>query len=356
MNKKDYLNQFNKKKSDFSFFFNKHTSNLKFFQSPPARYRTRAEFGVFLKNSLELTMIKNGEKIFIDNLDICDQNINKIIRLLKKEIVLSNYLKDKLFQVEIQVSRKGKSFVSLIYHKFLDSCWVENAEKLSKKIKSSIIGRSKNQKLVIGKDYVTETYDVNGDKFQVKLYEQCFSQPNPYICDCMLSWIDNITNSENDIVELHCGIGTFTILLSKKFSKVLSTENSRPSIKALQINIKDSCISNVSFGRLSGIETLKALNGKKEFTRLKHLNLDDYKFDTLFLDPPKSGLDSYTLDLIKEINFKKIIYISCGFQSLKSNINYLLSTYFIDKAAFFDQFPFTHHMETGVILKRKVKV
>ena len=354
-NKEEYLIQFDKKKSDFSSFFTNYTDDLEFFQSPPSKFRTRAEFGVVSMNSFNLTMVENDEKILIDQLDICNPSINQIIGHLKKQIVLSDILQEKLFQVEIQVSRKGECFISLIYHKLLDSNWIEKAQILSKKIQSSFIGRSKNQKLVIGKDYVIETYDVNGDKFQIKLYEQCFSQPNPDICDHMLSWVAHTPRSKSDIVELHCGLGTFTIILSQMFSKVLCTENSRPSIKALEINMKDNCISNVAFGRLSGIETLEALNRKREFTRLQHVNLQDYKIDTLFLDPPRSGLDSLTVDLIKEIDFQKLIYLSCNFQSLKSNVLNLLSTYQVEKAAFFDQFPYTDHMETGVILKRKVK-
>ena len=354
-NKEEYLIQFNEKKNDFSSFFTNYTDKLEFFQSPTSKFRTRAEFGVVSMNSFDLTMIKNGEKIFINQLDICNPNINQIIGLLKKQIVLSNTLREKLFQVEIQVSRKSECFISLIYHKFLDPNWIEKAQILSKKIQSSLIGRSKNQKFIIGKDYVIETYNVNGNQFQIKLFEQCFSQPNPEICDHMLSWVARNPKSNSDIVELHCGLGTFTVILSQMFSKVLCTENSRPSIKALEINMKDNCISNVAFGRLSGIETLEALNRKREFTRLQHVNLQDYKIDTLFLDPPRSGLDSLTVDLIKEIEFQKLIYLSCNFQSLKSNVLNLLSTYQVEKAAFFDQFPYTHHMETGVILKRKVK-
>ena len=102
------------------------------------------------------------------------------------------------------------------------------------------------------------------------------------------------------------------------------------------------------------METLEALNEVRVFNRLKHVNLKSLKRDVLFLDPPRSGVDSLSLDLIKQLNFKEIIYLSCGFSSLKSNVNDLLSDYRIEKAAFFDQFPFTDHLEAGVILKKRV--
>jgi tRNA (uracil-5-)-methyltransferase len=244
--------------------------------------------------------------------------------------------------------------VSLIYHKSLDTNWIEDAQNLSSKIGVSIIGRSKKQKLVIGKDFVTETYKAKDQTIKIDLYEQCFSQTNPYICDQMLSWVSEREDLSSHVTELHCGIGTFTALLSNIFSKVLATENSRPSIKALKENLKNNFITNVQFARMSGLETLEALNKVRVFNRLKHVNLKNLKKDVLFLDPPKSGLDSLSLDLIKQLNFKEIIYLSCGFPSLKSNINNLLSDYYIEKAAFFDQFPFTDHLETGVILKKRV--
>ena len=59
-----------------------------------------------------------------------------------------------------------------------------------------------------------------------------------------------------------------------------------------------------------------------------------------------------SLDLIKHLSFNKIIYLSCGFESFKSNLKELLTDYRVTKAAFFDQFPYTDLMETGVILKR----
>ena len=153
-NQEEYLIQFDKKKSNFSSFFSNYTDDIEFFQSPPSKFRTRAEFGVASMNSFNLTMVENGDKIYVDQLDICNPSINQIIGHLRKQIVLSDILQEKLFQVEIQVSRKGECFISLIYHKLLDSNWIEKAQILSKKIQSSFIGRSKNQKLIIFRNLI----------------------------------------------------------------------------------------------------------------------------------------------------------------------------------------------------------
>ena len=168
----------------------------------------------------------------------------------------------------------------------------------------------------------------------------------------MLSWVfDNIQPVENDLMELHCGLGTFTIPLSRYFNKVLATENSRPSIQALQENISSNNIKNVYTARLSGKETLEAFKGVRTFRRLKDIDLEKFKIDSIFLDPPREGLDSSTLESI--IGIKNIIYISCSLNSFKRDLQALKSTHNILKLAMFDQFPYTEHIESGAILSKK---
>ena len=345
-----YTRQLKDKKDLFFTFFSELTKNLNYFPSPPSNFRTRAELGVHVSNNIQFTMVENNKKINVDQLMICDAKINQFISQLKTELLSSDEIKEKLFQTEIQVSRSGEGIISLIYHKPLDTNWIKKANKLSSEIGASIIGRSRKQKLVIGKDFVTETYNTHIKKIKVNLYEQCFSQPNPYICDEMLTWVSKSKRLHHHVTELHCGVGTFTILLSNLYSRVLATENSRPSIKALEKNIQINSIENVETARMSGLETLEALNKKREFNRMKHLDLLNFKKDVLFLDPPRSGLDVESINLIKELKFKEIIYLSCGFQSLKSNLKEFLTDYKVKKAALFDQFPYTDHIETGVIL------
>ena len=345
-----YTRQLKDKKDLFFTFFSELTKNLNYFPSPPSNFRTRAELGVHVSNNIQFTMVENNKKINVDQLMICDAKINQFISQLKTELLSSKEIKEKLFQTEIQVSRSGEGIVSLIYHKPLDANWIKKAKRLSSEIGASIVGRSRKQKLVVGKDFVTETYNTHIKKIKVNLYEQCFSQPNPYICDEMLTWVSKSKRLHHHVTELHCGVGTFTILLSNLYSRVLATENSRPSIKALEKNIQINSIENVETARMSGLETLEALNKKREFNRMKHLDLLNFKKDVLFLDPPRSGLDVESINLIKELKFKEIIYLSCGFQSLKSNLKEFLTDYKVKKAALFDQFPYTDHIETGVIL------
>ena len=84
----------------------------------------------------------------------------------------------------------------------------------------------------------------------------------------MIAWIEGNGKKDTDIIELHCGIGTFTIPLSRLFKNVIATENSRPSLVALEKNIKLNKCNNIKYARLSGKETLEAYEEKREFRRL----------------------------------------------------------------------------------------
>jgi tRNA (uracil-5-)-methyltransferase len=51
--------------------------------------------------------------------------------------------------------------------------------------------------------------------------------------------------------------------------------------------------------------------------------------------------------------FDKILYISCNPETLKENLSVLSATHTVEKAALFDQFAYTPHLEMGVVLQRK---
>jgi tRNA (uracil-5-)-methyltransferase len=167
----------------------------------------------------------------------------------------------------------------------------------------------------------------------------------------MLGWASSVTrNSGHDLLELYCGNGNFTLPLSKNFNKVLATEVSKTSISAMSHNIEINQVSNIAIARLSSEDAAQAIRRLRPFRRLAHINLDDYQFSTVFVDPPRAGLDQHTLQLVKQ--FDNICYISCNPDSLIANLQVLTHTHSIKQVALFDQFPYTEHIESGVFLKK----
>jgi tRNA (uracil-5-)-methyltransferase len=168
----------------------------------------------------------------------------------------------------------------------------------------------------------------------------------------MIEWVlENTSESSSDLCELYCGGGNFTIPLSTKFNKVLATEISKTSIKSALRNCSLNEIDNIEFIRMSAEEFTEALEFKRDFRRLKDVDLKSYDFDTIFMDPPRAGLDDITRDLGKDFN--KIIYISCNPETLHRDLQELTKTHKIVRFALFDQFSYTNHIESGVVLEKR---
>ena len=184
-----------------------------------------------------------------------------------------------------------------------------------------------------------------------KQIENSFTQPNAQVNIKMIEWALDITqNSQCDLLELYCGSGNFSIPLAQNFEKVLATEISKTSVAAAQDNIVQNNINNLKIVRMSSEEFVQAQQGVREFRRLEGINLADYQFKTVLVDPPRAGLDDSTLDMVSQ--YENIVYISCNPDTLKQNLQILLHTHSITRFALFDQFPYTQHIECGVYLQK----
>ncbi len=71
------------------------------------------------------------------------------------------------------------------------------------------------------------------------------------------------------------------------------------------------------------------------------------------MDPPRSGSDKPFLSSLIKLAPKKVVYISCGPESLARDLKYLTSKgYQVIKITPFDLFPFTEHTECIVLLSK----
>lgn len=328
-------------------------------KSTPKNFRNRAEFRVWWekdeqnnKDILSYAMNDfNKEILKIDSCEIVSEDIKNLMPKLLTELEKSMILSFRLFVIEFLVSSTSDMLVTLIYHKKLEDEWINLAREIEQKFNIKIIGRSRKQKIVLSRDFINESLNINNQEFKFAYEENGFTQPNASVNIKMIEWVlNNIEKSNKDLCELYCGGGNFTIPLSKKFSKVLATEISKTSIKSALRNCALNNIENIDFIRMSSEEFVEALNEVRAFNRLKNIDLKSYDFDTIFMDPPRSGLDDTTRALAK--NFENIIYISCNPETLYRDLQELLKTHKILRFALFDQFAFTEHIESGVILKK----
>lgn len=332
-----------------------YDGNIDCFESPESEYRMRTEFRIWHDGDrIDYAMFKPGTKELctLSEFPIASAPIQRMMPMLLESIHSSETLKNRLFSTEFLSTQFGELLVTLIYHRALDDTWEKAAIALQEKLDIQIIGRSRKQKIVLSQDFVTESFSVANLTYQYRQYENSFTQPNASINQQMLNWVcSQALGLGEDLLELYCGNGNFTLPLSKLFRKVLTTEISKSSIAALQWNIENNAIDNIDHARLSAEEITQALDGVRPFRRLAHLDLMEYNFSTVFVDPPRAGVDDKSLKFLSR--FKNIIYVSCNPETLRNNLDFLNETHSVVSAAAFDQFPFTPHLESAVRLKAR---
>ena len=326
--------------------------------SPPTAFRLRTEFRLWhQQDDLFYAMFDPADPktpLRVDSFPIAGQRIQAAMPLLREALLPSPILRRKLFQVEFLSTLSGDLLISLIYHRRLDADWEVAARELELQLDAHIIGRARKQKLVLSRDYVDEVLPLAQGDYRYRQYEQSFTQPNGAVNCRMIDWAcEQAVGLGGDMLELYCGNGNFTLPLARHFDRVLATEVAKRSIEAALHNRGANGVRNLELARLSAEEMASALSGEREFRRLQALEhgLDDYRFSTIFVDPPRAGLDAATTELVSR--FDNVLYISCNPETLAANLQNLYDSHRVEAFALFDQFPYTAHMECGVRLARR---
>lgn len=328
------------------------------FSSASTGYRMRAEFRVWHDGDDLYHVMFNPEdksKYRVDYLPAACNTINQAMKEVLSYIRGNSILRKKLFQIEYLAGLSEELIISLVYHKPLDESWIEQARQLKEQLSQlfciDIIGRARKQKICLDRDFIIEVLPVGEKNYIFKHIEGSFTQPNAKINCEMIAWAQAVLGTiGQDLLELYCGAGNFTIPLGDVTRKVFGTEISRSSVNAAQDNIRYNNAENVVISRISAEDFVSALNDGEHSAFFQQHNLDAYHFKTVLVDPPRAGLDRATVNMISQ--FENIVYISCNPLSLVENLRQLSATHAVTQVAFFDQFPLTPHIETGVHLIR----
>lgn len=327
-------------------------------RSEPLHYRLRAEFRMWHDGDrVDYAMFDPADPktpVILEAFPAVAEPIAQAMPVLRAHLMASEPLKHKIFQVDFLATLSGQLMISLVYHRPLDEAWEVAARALATQMNAQIIGRSRKQKIVLGQDWLLEEFEMDGRQLRYQQIEGSFSQPNGGVNRQMLSWArTQVASVGGDLLELYCGNGNFTMALAPLFGRVLATEMSKPSVQAAHYSLEANGVTNVTMVRMASQEISDALAGGREYRRMKEVDLASYDFSTIFVDPPRAGLDESTVELARR--FPHILYISCNPETLRANVGALACTHQIAASAVFDQFPYTHHLECGLLLTRRVE-
>ena len=194
--------------------------------------------------------------------------------------------------------------------------------------------------VIYGDGYI---YDILGD-YKFKISPLSFYQVNPIQTEILYNTaIESLDNKNDDIaLDLYCGIGTIGIFASKYFKKLYGIEIVEQAIEDAKYNAK-----------INGIENIEFFAGDVEQILPKIIQRDNIKPNIVFVDPPRKGLDQKTIQVLKELQPSKIIYISCNPATLARDIRLLEEKYELGKVQPVDMFPYTTHVECVAVMSLK---
>ena len=194
--------------------------------------------------------------------------------------------------------------------------------------------------VLYGKGYIEDI--LCGCTFRIS--PQSFYQVNPVQTERLYQTAMDyaeLTGKER-VIDAYCGIGTIGMVAAKKAREVIGVELNRNAVKDARTNAKLNQIKNITFyeGDAGRFMVSMAEEGEKA--------------DVVFMDPPRSGSDEAFLSSVIRLAPKRIVYVSCGPDTLARDLKYLTKHgYQVRKMQPVDMFGFTEHCEMVVQLVKK---
>ncbi len=208
---------------------------------------------------------------------------------------------------------------------------------VNKRTDSMILGDK--SETAFGSGFIID--ELCGLKF--KLSPESFYQINHDQCERLYAKaIEYAALDKNSkVLDAYCGIGTIGLIASKEAGIVNAVELNKIAVRDAIGNAKANGITNTHFVSADATEYIL-----KEASRGE-------KYDVIFLDPPRSGTTPEFIEACKKLAPKRIVYVSCGPESLARDLKLFdKAGYKIQEATPVDMFPWTEHVETVVQLSK----
>lgn len=194
--------------------------------------------------------------------------------------------------------------------------------------------------VIYGKGYIRDT--LCGCTFRIS--PQSFYQVNPVQTEILYKTAIEYAGlgRKETVIDAYCGIGTIGLVAAKRAKNVVGVELNPDAVRDARINAKENKITNARFyqGDAGDFMENMAENGEHA--------------DVVFMDPPRTGSDKKFMSSVVKLNPSRIVYISCGPETLARDLEYLTKHgYDVRKIQPVDMFSFTDHCENICLLTKK---
>ncbi len=164
---------------------------------------------------------------------------------------------------------------------------------------------------------------------------EAFSQANDGVNERLVEAVVELAEPEGlRVLELHCGIGNFTVGLASQAKTLVAVEQDPRAVAACQGNL-----------RRMGLQARVAVGNANHPPK--------GRYDVIVLNPPRQGAKAFFEDSDVLPGPKRLVYVSCDTATLARDLRLATAKgYRVDRLIGFDMFPQTAHLESLVRLVR----
>ncbi len=313
-------------------------------------YRRKARLGVRYVIKKERTLIGFREKYsnYLADIGKCPILVEPVSDLLDPMSKLIDEMDSRLFIPQIEVACGDEQVALIIRHlqpvsEKDHTAWVEFA----KQHKVIIYLQPKGPKTVHRIWPVDDTdaqlsYRLKDFDLEMLVEPLDFTQVNASINNLMIPLALELLDvqPQDNVLDLFCGIGNFTLPLATKAKAVVGVEGVQDMVDRATKNAAHNQLKNVEFYQAD----LAADLSDKEWVKRQ--------YNKVLIDPARSGALEVIANIV-QFNPQKIVYVSCNPATLARDTGELIKAgYKLVKAGVMDMFPHTTHVESIALFEK----
>ncbi|RUM30090.1 MAG: RNA methyltransferase [Aquifex sp.] len=299
-------------------------------------YRIRVQFKV-QENKVGFFRWDRKEVVDVEECLLAHEKINELIPYIKEVLKFISDLQEVHVNYSPTRNEATLKFVTITHtdekllRNILDNVlpeWVVGIGDYGK------VGNSLVKRYKVGREHVF--MDVG--KWQYRVSNDSFFQVNYTLWEDFLREVMEFSGNYKKGLDLHSGVGFFTIPLSEQGNFIEGADANPSAIKDAEYNAKINSRDNVIFEEATAFRHLKRRIGEV-------INL-------VVVDPPRSGLLREERDLLLKNKPDKIVYISCNPTTFARDLKILIrGGYELKRLKLIDNFPQTYHIESIALLE-----
>lgn len=232
----------------------------------------------------------------------------------------------------------GKAFVAALLQRHPEITTIvlnENSRQTS-----TVLGQ--RETVLFGDGYMED--ELCGKRFRIS--SQSFYQVNAQQAEALYQTavgLMGLTGRET-LLDAYCGTGTIGLCAADQAARLIGVELNAQAVRDARENARRNGVGNASFycddaGRFM---TRMAREGRVP--------------DVVCMDPPRAGSDEAFLTALKALGPRRIVYVSCGPDTLARDVAFLCreGAYRAETAVPVDMFPCTEHVETVMLMSKTI--